>query len=210
MKARRLTLSILALALAGATVSCSKAQDSADLEMGISPQGIILPVDGQSCVDVANVTAPPTYSLTAPVVSFGGFSLLWKSTSKNLRVGALKITIKSQKLSGGKFVGYLDGTEIEALVGATNATLTKADTAAGRLYSSNAASDVKEPSSSGIPSRPCAFQVGGLTLANPNDTSAPSYTAQVQIDLIGVAFDPNDPGSQTVVRKTVSASATAY
>jgi hypothetical protein len=207
MKARRLTLSILALALAGATVSCSKAQDSADLEMGISPQGIILPVDGQSCVDVANVTAPPTYSLTAPVVSFGGFSLLWKSTSKNLRVGALKITIKSQKLSGGKFVGYLDGTEIEALVGATNATLTKADTADGRLYSSN--STTKEPSSSNVPSRPCAFQIGGLTLTNPNDTSQ-TFTAQVQIDLIGVAFDPNDPGSQTVVRKTVSASATAY
>jgi hypothetical protein len=215
MKANRFLLTISACALAFASISCSK-QDSgsADVDMGVSDNGIILQTDAQSCVDVASVTNPPTRTLTSPVVRFGGFSIVWKSTTRNLYIGQIKITLKSPKITGGKYSGTLDAAEVEALLGATNSTLTKATDAQiaspqhGHLYASNSA--VKEPAASGATLRACALGLGGVTLVDKDSSSGTSFTAQVTIDLIGTAFKPDDPTSEVVVRKSITTSATSY
>lgn len=214
MSRPNITLSLLALALAATTVSCSQKQTGSDLvDMGVSSGGLILQTTEQSCVDVSTPTSPPTRSISAPALHFGGFSVTWKSGDSKLFVGEIKITAKSPKFSGGKFEATLDSTEIEALLGATNATLSAASStelassAGGKVYASNSTS--KEKSGAGGSLAACSLNVGGITLADTT-TTPPTFTATVQIELIGTAQKVSDSSDESVVLKTISTSATFY
>ncbi len=187
--------------------------DKVDINVG---SGIILDTAAQSCVDISTVvdpTVPPARSLAAPNLSIRRFQISWKPTDLDLYIGLLRITLTSSKITGGKFVTELSSSEIEDLLGAPGGILTRntnVDPTQGHVYSSNTPAPGKG-SPSGVPTTPptyiqaCALGVGGITLVNPNSTT--QFTAQVQIQIIGTAYN-SDLSKQETVIKTVNTTAT--
>jgi hypothetical protein len=207
MKIRSLLFTFLLLSIAVVSGSCSKPLvGSESIDIGLTDNGLILPTTAQSCVDKSTPTSPPTRSLAENALYFTGFSITWKSTEADLYVAAIKVTVTSNRLTGGKFEFTMDPLEVEALIGATNGTIKKAvDANTPRTYSST--STTKEHASDGSALAACGFGVGGLTLEDPSRTT--TFTAQVRLDLIGIAQNP-DNGDQQVVRQTITKTATYY
>lgn len=213
---------VLPLALSSALTSCGGDDAGVNgdlLDMAVSSSGIILPVAGQSCVDKANSAATPTVtrSLAAPSLSFARLSITWKATDVDLYAAYIKLTITSNRLTGGVQEITLDPTEIEALFGARGAILTQASRPAisgppaypAGYFLSTASASVKGTSTALLNLQPCGLGAGALSLADTKNTS--TFSATVRIDLVGYAYSNAsnvDQSIQKTVRKSVESVAT--
>jgi hypothetical protein len=184
--------------------SCGNDDGSDLVDINVTT-GIILDTDAQSCVDLSTATdptLPPVRSLTAPNLSIRRIQVDWKPTNLDLYVGLIRVTLKSPKISGGKFSSDLSGTEIEALLGAQGSILTSAADAdhPHSYVSTNLAAVKGHPAGVGATNflQPCGLGIGGVALVDP--TSLSTFTAQVQIQLIGTAYNADQSTQKTVIK----------
>lgn len=186
----------IAIAICLAFAGCGKKKDlGADVSIGVLGDGLILGTAVASCEDRAIGTR--TRSVAKNSLVFGNFSLSYAGVGKTLFVAQIDITVTSPAIVGGSQTVTLASGEIDALLGSPGQTVTGPATATASPTVINSNSDTR----SGL-YPPCQLAIGGLTLA---DKTIKSFTATVDIEMVGSAIDAN--GNVERVEEKISARA---
>jgi predicted small secreted protein len=209
-------LCLLVLAATFSTTSCNSQNLGVGLSIGVTPSStVIVPVGNvSSCVDSLNFLASPTVgvlgqSVSSPSFSFTDFNLNWTSSDEKFYVKAIRVVIQGSGIPGGSVSTYMPTDEIYALL----LSPTPSQTVLPITYVGvNGEFDVPADVDSNSPlkttpiagatpmSVACGFTIGGVSLISGDQT--PSFTAQIQIEVIGVAVKIADQSERVVIQTT--------
>ena len=216
---------LLAIVASLSTTSCSAQNLGVGLSIGVTPgSSVIVPVGNvSSCLDYLNFreatsAATLSQSVSSPSISFTNFSLNWTSTTEKLYVKAIRFIIQGSGIQGGKVSTYMATDEISAMLKTPVITGTPpAVTISGYTgyngeidnpFDIETNSAVKTTPVGVVPVTPdsvaCGFTMGGIGLTAGDKTA--SFTAEVEIEVIGVAID-NGSQNQRIVIQTTTATA---
>jgi predicted small secreted protein len=216
-------LCLLVLAATFSTTSCNSQNLGVGLSIGITPgQTVIVPVGNvSSCVDYLNLLQTPgstailAQSVPAPSFGFTDFNLNWTSTDEKLYVKAIRVVVQGTGIQGGKISTYMPTDEINAML----LTPKVNQTAAPILYDGvNGEFDNPADVDSNSPAKTtpigtapnqvtptsvsCGFTIGGINLTAGDQT--PSFIAQIEIEVIGVAIKTTDQTQRVVIQTTTA------
>ena len=214
-------LCLLVLAATFSATSCNSQKLGVGLSIGITPgQTVIVPVGNvSSCVDYLNLlqttgsSATLAQSVAAPSFAFTDFNLNWTSTDEKLYVKAIRVVVQGSGIQGGKISTYMPTNEISAMLLSPKF----GQTAIPILYDgvNGEFDNLADVDSSGpLKTTPiagtqpatvsCGFTIGGINLTAGDQT--PSFIAQIEIEVIGIAIKTTDQ-TQRVVIQTTNATA---
>jgi predicted small secreted protein len=221
-----LMLCLLVLAASFSTTSCNSQNLGVGLSIGIIPgQTVIVPVGNvSSCVDYytllqsqlsGSTSATLGQSISAPSFTFTDFNLNWTSTDEKLYIKAIRVVVQGTGIQGGKISTYMPTNEIIDLLLAPKV----GQTAIPILYDGvNGEFDnpVDIDSNGTLKTTPigtapnqatplsvaCGFTIGGINLTAGDQT--PSFIAQIEIEVIGVAIKTTDQTQRVVIQTTTA------
>lgn len=189
MKIRFVTIALLISSLS--LMSCGEKKDRGkNLEMGLTGNPSIIPIESSSCTDKAKAKEDGTIaaekSLAAPSAVFSALELRWSDTQRSLEVVRIRITIRGTNIADGEQKIDLDGTELEALLASAERKIAPAtsDSAPTVVNSSDAVTRAATDYAA------CGFGIGGIALVDEDRL----FTATVTIELTGAAIDTNGFG----------------
>jgi hypothetical protein len=168
-------LPLIAAALVVLSGCGNKKDLGAEIEMGVTGQGVIVPGSVQSCTDKAAYTTARSVQKNAMI--FSNFTLKYTGLNKQLFVTSLRILVSGPGITGGEAEFTIASLELEALLGRRGATIVVPAGETEVIIQSN----VQSTRSTTFPA--CSLAVGPISISDPDGT----FNASVDIKLTGTA-----------------------